>query len=50
MQKLIARHIKSINNFLELSNNNNYNELLNIDGIGEIKLNQLEIFLLTVQI
>ena len=42
--KLIARHIKSINNFLELSNNNNYNELLNIDGIGETQIKSIKNF------
>ena len=42
--KLIARHIKSINNFLELSNNNNYNELLNIDGIGETQIKSIRNF------
>ena len=42
--KLIARHIKSIKNFLEFPNNNNYNELLNIDGIGETQIKSIKNF------
>ena len=42
--KLIARHIKSIKNFLEFPKNNNYNELLNIDGIGETQIKSIKNF------
>lgn len=42
--KLISRHLKSAKNFLFLSKNKNYKELLNIDGIGETQINSIENF------
>ena len=42
--KLISRHLKSIENFLDLSKMDNYDELLNIDGIGETQINSIKTF------
>ena len=42
--KLISRHLKSINNFLDLSKIDNYDELLNIDGIGETQIKSIKTF------
>ncbi len=36
--KLLSRHFGSFSKFKALSENNNYNELLNIDGIGETQV------------
>ena len=42
--KLIARHLKSSVNFLKLSENNNINDLLNIDGIGPTQIQSIKNF------
>ena len=42
--KLLARHLKSPNNFFQLSTNKNMNELSNIDGIGETQVNSIKNF------
>ena len=44
--KLIARHLKSITNFIKLSKENNIKNLLNIDGIGETQINSIKNFFL----
>tara|TARA_B100000900_G_scaffold413330_1_gene437098 strand:- start:384 stop:2414 length:2031 start_codon:yes stop_codon:yes gene_type:complete len=44
--KLIAKTLKSPENFINLSNKNKLNELLNIDGIGETQINSLKKFFL----
>jgi len=43
--KLIADHIKTIHNFLDMINKKNINELLNIDGIGETQIQSIEKFI-----
>ncbi len=42
--KLISKHFKSFSNFKALSKNKKYNELLNIDGIGETQVNSIKNF------
>ncbi len=42
--KLLAEYTKSIANFLNFITNKNFNEFLNIDGIGETQINSLKIF------
>ena len=42
--KLISRYFKSFSKFKALSKNKNYNELLNIDGIGETQVNSIKNF------
>ena len=42
--KLISKYFISIINFKALSKKNNYNELLNIDGIGETQVNSIKGF------
>ena len=42
--KLLSKYFKSFSNFKELSKKNNYNELLNIDGIGETQVNSVRNF------
>ena len=44
--KLIARHLKSSENFFKLCKNINMNDLLNIDGIGETQIKSIKIFFL----
>ncbi len=44
--KLIAKHLKSSENFFELSINKNFEDLLNIDGIGETQIKSIKNFLL----
>ena len=44
--KLISNNIKSSNNFLALSVNKKFKELLNIDGIGETQINSIKKFFL----
>ena len=44
--KLLARYFKSFTNFKELSNNNKYNDLLNIDGIGDTQVISIKNFFL----
>ena len=41
--KLLSKHFKSFLKFKSLSKDNNgYNELLNIDGIGETQVNSVK--------
>ena len=42
--KLISRNLKSPKNFIELSNNQRFDDLLNIDGIGDTQIKSLKIF------
>ena len=42
--KLLSKHFISFNNFKSLSKTKNYDDLLNIDGIGETQKSSLEIF------
>ena len=44
--KLLARHLKSPENFFKLSENKNMNELVNIDGIGETQIKSINRFFL----
>ena len=46
MLNLLARHLKTSDNFLKLSINNNMNDLLNIDGIGETQIKSIKNFFL----
>ena len=39
--KLIARHLKSAKNFFELSSKIKFDELSNIDGIGDTQINSI---------
>jgi DNA ligase (NAD+) len=42
--KLLSKHFKSFVNFQSLSKNKNYEELLNIDGIGETQVSSIKSF------
>ena len=42
--KLLSKYLTSFKKFKNLSKNNNYNELLNIDGIGETQLVSIKNF------
>ncbi len=42
--KLISKNLKTFKNFLLLSKSNEFDELLNIDGIGTTQINSLRIF------
>ena len=42
--KLISNFLKSFNNFKNLINNKNYNQVINIDGIGETQINSIKKF------
>ena len=42
--KLLARHLRSLDNFFKLSTNKNMHELVNIDGIGETQIKSIENF------
>ena len=42
--KLISKYFKSFSKFKALSKNKNYNDLLNIDGIGETQINSIKNF------
>ena len=44
--KLISKYFISFLNFKNISKKNNYNELLNIDGIGETQVNSIKSFFL----
>ena len=44
--KLISKHFKSFSKFKALSKTEKYNELLNIDGIGETQVNSVKNFFL----
>ena len=43
--KLISKNLKSLKNFIALSKNNNFDELINIDGIGDTQINSIKSFL-----
>ena len=42
--KILSKHFKSFSKFMSLSKNKKYNELLNIDGIGETQVNSVKNF------
>ena len=42
--KLISKYLKSSTNFLKLSKSKNFDDLLNIDGIGETQINSIKNF------
>ena len=42
--KLMAQHLKTVDNFYKLSENKNFDSILNIDGIGETQIKSLDIF------
>ena len=42
--KLLSKHFMSFSNFKSLSKNNGYDEILNIDGIGETQVNSIKSF------
>ena len=42
--KLLAKHLKSSDNFFKLSNDKNMTELSNIDGIGETQIQSIKNF------
>ena len=42
--KLLSKFFKTFSNFKELSNTNNYNDLLNVDKIGETQVNSIKSF------
>ncbi len=44
--KILSKHFKSFLNFKSLSKENKYEELLNIDGIGETQVNSIKNFFL----
>ena len=49
MQNLFQK-LKKSSNFLNLLKNKNFEELLNIDGIGETQINSIKNFFLIKQI
>ncbi|MDC2969950.1 NAD-dependent DNA ligase LigA [Candidatus Pelagibacter sp.] len=42
--KLISRYLKNSSNFVSLSRKENYEDLMNIDGIGETQINSIKNF------
>ena len=42
--KLLSKYFKSVSKFISISKDNKYNELLNIDGIGETQINSVKNF------
>ncbi len=42
--KIISNHLKSFNNFKNLIYKNNYNQIINIDGIGETQIKSIKKF------
>ncbi|MDA9695498.1 NAD-dependent DNA ligase LigA [Candidatus Pelagibacter sp.] len=42
--KLLSKHFKSFEKFINMSKNKKYDELLNIDGIGETQINSIKSF------
>ncbi len=42
--KIISKNLKSLKNFLALSKKNNFDELMNIDGIGETQIKSIKDF------
>ena len=43
--KILSKHFRSFSKFKSLSNDSSYEELLNIDGIGETQVNSIKNFL-----
>ena len=43
--KLLSKNLRSFKNFLSLSKSDNFNELINIDGIGETQIDSVKNFL-----
>ena len=48
--KLLAKHLKSSENFFKLYTKKNMKELVNIDGIGETQIKSIKNFFLIKQI
>ena len=42
--KIISRNLKSLGNFINLSKKNNFDNLINIDGIGETQISSIKNF------
>ena len=42
--KIISKNLKSLKNFIALSKKNNFDDLINIDGIGETQVNSIKNF------
>jgi len=42
--KIISKNLKSLKNFLALSKKSNFDDLINIDGIGETQINSIKNF------
>ena len=42
--KLISKNLKTLNNFIKISKTNKFEDLLNIDGIGETQVNSIKNF------
>ena len=42
--KIISKNLKSLKNFIVLSKKNNFDDLINIDGIGETQINSIKNF------
>ena len=42
--KILAKHFKTSKNFVDFSKNKNFNDLIDIDGIGETQINSLKNF------
>ncbi len=42
--KLISKNLKSFKNFIDLSKSNTFDELLNLDGMGETQINSIKNF------
>ncbi len=42
--KIISKNLKSLKNFLSLSKKSNFDDLMNIDGIGETQINSIKNF------
>ncbi len=42
--KLISKNLKSLRNFINLSKSNTFDELLNLDGMGETQINSIKNF------
>ncbi len=42
--KIISKNLKSLKNFIYLSKQNNFDNLINIDGIGETQINSIKNF------
>ena len=46
--KLISKNLKSLKNFILLSKKKNFDDLLNIDGIGETQINSIKNFFVNI--